>query len=87
MANTKNASVVEEKKIDFESSMQRLEQIVLTLEKGKVGLDESMKLYEEAISLARDCNVALENAEQKVKIVKMTGDGVFLESFTGGEND
>lgn len=87
MANTKKASANEEKKIDFEASMLRLEQIVLTLEKGKVGLDESMKLYEEAISLARDCNVALENAEQKVKIVKMTGDGVVLESFTGGEND
>ena len=87
MANTKKASANEEKKIDFESSMQRLEEIVATLEKGKVGLDESMKLYEEAISLARDCNVALENAEQKVKIVKMTSDGVFLESFTGGEND
>ena len=87
MANTKKASANEEKKIDFEASMQRLEEIVAALERGKVGLDESMKLYEEAIALARDCNTALENAEQKVKAVKMTPDGVVLESFTGGEND
>ena len=85
--STKKASLVEEKKIDFESSMQRLEEIVAALEKGKVGLDESMKLYEEAISLARDCNIALEDAEQKVKIVKITPDGVMLESFGGGDND
>ena len=67
--------------------MQRLETIVSTLERGKVGLDESMKLYEEAISLARDCNKALETAEQKVKMVKMTPEGIVLENFVGGEND
>ena len=81
MANTK-------KKIDFEASMQRLEEIVSMLEKGKAGLDESMKLYEEAISLARECNAALDGAEQKVKILRLTGEGsVELCDFAGEDND
>ena len=88
MANTKKASATEAKKIDFEASMQRLEEIVSTLEKGKVGLDGSMKLYEEAIYLARECNAALDTAEQKVKILRLAGaEGVELLDFEGSEND
>lgn len=87
MASAKKASA-NDKNIDFESSMQRLEEIVSLLERGKVGLDDSMKLYEEAISLARDCNSALESAEQKVKMLKLSADGsVELEDFRGSEND
>ena len=87
MANTKKNSS-EEKKIDFETSMQRLEEIVAALEKGKVGLDESMELYEEAISLARKCNAVLDQAEQRVSILRLGADGKLgLEDFKGESND
>jgi exodeoxyribonuclease VII small subunit len=87
MANTKKTSA-EEKNIDFESSMQRLEEIVAVLEKGKVGIDESMELYEEAISLARKCSAVLDQAEQRVSVLRLGTDGkLVLEDFKGESND
>ena len=38
-------------KLTFEQSMQRLEQIAATLERGEAGLEESMQLYAQAAKL------------------------------------
>lgn len=51
----------------FEESVQRLEEIVRSLEAGKAGLDETLRLYEEGIALVRECNEKLDSAEQKIK--------------------
>ncbi len=56
----------------FEESVARLEEIVHELEAGSVGLDESLKLYEEGISLVRVCNQKLDAAEQKIKVLTET---------------
>lgn len=58
----------------FESATERLEEIVKLLEKGNVSLDDSLKLYEEGISLVRFCNNALDNAEKKIKILSINSD-------------
>lgn len=68
-----------EKEMTFESAMSRLEEIVNKLEGGKVTLDESLKLYEEGISLVRLCSDRLDKAEQKIKIVKTDPDGNYQE--------
>ena len=39
----------------FEASMARLEQIVRTMERGDVPLDESLKLFQEGTELVRNC--------------------------------
>ena len=62
-------------KTTFESASSRLEEIVRTLEAGNTSLDESLKLYEEGISLIRFCNEALDNAETKIKILSEGADG------------
>ena len=41
-----------EKNASFETNMQRLEQIVRTLERGDAPLEESMKLFQEEIGRA-----------------------------------
>lgn len=46
--------------------IQRLEQIVGTLEKGEASLEESLKLFEEATQLVGACNKTLMDARQKV---------------------
>ena len=71
MANQTNA----EKEKTFESAMLRLEEIVGRLEGGKETLDMSLELYEEGIGLVRFCSEMLDNAEQKIKIVKSGSDG------------
>mgnify|MGYP006385677645 CR=1 FL=1 len=53
----------------FETSLKRLEEIVAELESGDLGLEQSLKLFEEGVKLARICNARLEEAERKVEIL------------------
>ena len=66
----------------FEQSMQRLEQIVRTLERGDAQLDESLKLFLEGTELVRSCGKLLDEAELQVKKVMTAADGSpVLEDF------
>ena len=53
----------------FESSMDRLTEIVEQLENGEFPLDESLKLFEEGVKLVKLCNEKIENVEQSIKIL------------------
>lgn len=50
----------------YESAIKRLEEIVNTLEKNEVSLDESMSLFEEGTKLTALCSKKLKEAEQKI---------------------
>lgn len=65
--------------LTFENAILRLEEIVKLLEKGNASLDESLKLYEEGISLVRFCNSALDNAENKIKMLVSNENGEMIE--------
>ena len=56
-------------KLDFESSIHELEQIVEQMESGNITLEESLSQFERGIALTRDCQKALSEAEQKVEIL------------------
>ena len=71
------------KTMTFEAAMERLEEITRLLESGSEGLDDSLKLYEEGVSLIRLCTQKLESAEQSVKVLQMREDGVVLADFDG----
>ena len=69
-------------KLTFEQSMQRLEQIVRTMERGDAQLDESLKLFQEGTELVRACEKMLSEAELQVKKVMTAADGTpVLEDF------
>lgn len=51
----------------FETALTRLEEIVGELEHGELPLEQSLKLFEEGVKLARLCTVRLEEAERKVE--------------------
>ncbi|NLY92024.1 MAG: exodeoxyribonuclease VII small subunit [Firmicutes bacterium] len=53
----------------FEEALARLEQIVSELENGELNLEESLKLFEEGIALARHCNAKLDEAQGKVELL------------------
>ncbi|MBQ9760091.1 MAG: exodeoxyribonuclease VII small subunit [Clostridia bacterium] len=75
-----------QKKMTFEGSMTRLEEVIRLLESGNAPLDESLKLYEEGIALVRACTERLDGAEQKIKMLQMQGDGqVALTDFSDSE--
>lgn len=64
-------SPMAEEKIKFEKALERLEEIVGTLESGDLELEKSLKMFEEGIKMARICQVHLSQAEKKIeKLVK-----------------
>ena len=61
----------------FEDALKRLEEIINNLEQGEVPLEETVKMFQEGITLAKICKDKLQNAEKEIqKIVKDT-DGEF----------
>ena len=63
------------KKLDFDGSMSRLEEIVALLERGDAPLEQSLKLFEEGAGLLGACSTLLDAAEQKVMILRAGVDG------------
>ncbi|AAU28391.1 TPA: exodeoxyribonuclease VII small subunit [Legionella pneumophila] len=68
------------KGIHFEQSITELEEIVRQLEKGELSLEESLKQFEKGISLARRCQNALNQAEQKIETLTGTDSNIELDS-------
>ncbi len=54
------------KKLSFEESLLRLEEIVRHLEKGDLPLSDSLTLFEEGTALLSSASKMLDEAEQKV---------------------
>lgn len=55
----------------YTEAMQRLETIVTTLERGGMGLDETLKLYEEGADLLRLCKTELSTAEGRLNELQL----------------
>ncbi len=52
---------------EFEKSLVQLEKIVVRMESGELGLEESLDQFEKGIELARNCQDTLSNAELRVE--------------------
>ena len=57
------------KAINFEKSLKQLETLVDKLEKGDISLEDSLKTFEQGVKLTRECQQALQNAEQKISLL------------------
>jgi exodeoxyribonuclease VII small subunit len=55
----------------YTEAIQRLETIVATLERGGMGLDETLKLYEEGADLLRLCKTELTTAEGRLNELQL----------------
>lgn len=58
-----------EDKFNFETSLETLNQLVEKMESGGLSLEDSLKSFEAGIALTRQCQQALQQAEQKVQIL------------------
>jgi exodeoxyribonuclease VII small subunit len=61
--------------VDFEKSLARLEDVVKRLEQPNLPLTEAMKLFEEGLQLAQQCQKQLQEAEGRVEILLKSADG------------
>jgi exodeoxyribonuclease VII small subunit len=67
--------------ISFEKDLSELESIVAKMEKGELKLEESLQYFEQGIALTRRCQKALQEAEQKVKILTEQSTTAKLKDF------
>ncbi len=67
---TKNKNFNEKiTKMDFETALARLEEVVETLSSQKVDLNVMVDLYEEGNALREHCSKKLEEAKMKIDII------------------
>ena len=52
---------------NFEQALAELEALVENLETGQPGLEEALRQFERGVKLTRQCQKALDQAEQKVR--------------------
>lgn len=64
----------QEKELNFEESLEKLEEIVKKLETGEVPLDDAITEFNKAMVLAKSCDEKLKSAEEAItKLVKDNG--------------
>lgn len=67
------------KKLSFEESMNRLEQIVRAMERGDVALEESLKLFKEGTALVSACEKLLDEAQMQIRKIAVASNGEPIE--------
>lgn len=55
--------------ISYEKAFERLEKILELMNSGKIPLEDSLKLFEEAEHLMRSCTSSLNAAEKKIEML------------------
>ena len=63
------------KKERFEDYLKQVEEVVKSLEGGKLGLEESIDKYEAGVKALRQCYAILEQAEKKIQTLVKEKDG------------
>ena len=63
----------------FESNMTRLEEIVRTMERGDISLEDSLKLFQEGTCLVERCGKLLDEAEMIVTKIVTDANGAPAE--------
>ena len=67
--------------LDFEQSLNALQSVVERLETGELSLEDSLTAFEQGVTLTRECQAALAQAEQKVNLLLERGGEVKTQPF------
>ncbi len=70
-----------EKNNNFETNLKKLEVIVEKLESGEIGLEESVRLYEDGMKLKKICDKKLKDIEMQIKKIKIEDNKVVKEDL------
>ena len=76
----------EDKRFNFEASLNELEKLVDALENGDLSLEQSLQDFERGIKLTRACQNALTDAQQKVQILLEQDGQSSLEDYDKSNN-
>jgi exodeoxyribonuclease VII small subunit len=67
--------------VGLEKSLEELEALVARLENGDLPLEQALKEFERGVRLTRQCQTALQEAEQKVEILLKRTEAAEPEPF------
>jgi exodeoxyribonuclease VII small subunit len=70
------------KKRTFEDSLKRLEKIIDEMENSQLDIDKAMKLFEEGISLVKECSSKLNETKKRIEILVEKNGKIGKENFT-----
>ena len=62
----------------FEAALTRLEEVLEALEHGNLNMEDSLKAFEEGVSLVRFCHGKLDEVERKVELLLKDNAGKFF---------
>lgn len=69
--------------LNFEDAMKRMEEIVSSLERGDTPLEESIRLFEEGMTISKFCSEKLKTAEGTIqKLIESASGAISLEPLT-----
>ena len=63
-----------QKRINLKKTFQELDDILDQLESADLDIDKMIKLYERGMVLTKACQIKINEAEQKIKIINETDD-------------
>jgi exodeoxyribonuclease VII small subunit len=67
--------------LSFEASLTELNRLVEALESGQLSLEASLQAFEQGVKLTRECQLALTQAEQRVKtLLQVDGESVLVDA-------
>lgn len=73
-------------KPSFEQTLEELEGIVSKLEVGNLPLDEALNEFEKGVKLAKQGQIQLKKAEQRIQILLSENCDAELTDFTDSDN-
>ena len=70
------------KESGFEGSLAELEELVARMEAGDLPLEEALRSFERGVQLTRECQTALQAAQQRVQMLTQRASGTTIEDFS-----
>lgn len=65
-----------DKELTFDKALGELEEIARQLDSGELGLEESIKRFEDGMKLSTFCQQSLEKAERKIEMLQKKGEKI-----------
>ena len=73
------------KKLGFEPALAELEELVARMESGNLPLEEALRSFERGVKLTRECQLALQAAQQRVQVLVQRPEGAVIEDFDAAD--
>lgn len=73
--------MAKKKSVAFEQTLSELEKLLEQMDSGELGLEESLKAFEQGISLIRQGQQNLQNAETKIQELIENSQGISTADF------